>query len=515
MAQEVDENIPGSKTIYKASKFGMLVVESDNDDGLLEDALSRHPYVKYFEKDVEFRIDAVDPGSGISYPAPSGNVLSPWMRDVLGMTGSDMPASDLSPTGTPTIVAIIDTGAMVTHPYLKTGILKNTGEYGKTANTDNDSNGVKNDVYGASFTADANGNLVVSGDPSDIGTDHGTHVAGIVKTIRDQAIATEGGVYAGAAQNVVILPIRFINESQVGSTSGAIAALDYAARRGAKVVNCSWGARGEDAFTQALFDAMAEAYTQHDMLITIAAGNAERSGPNNNDTVPYFPSSFNIPSVLSVASVTPEYTAGGKTGGTLFDDPLSDFSNYGANTVHLAAPGGYRDKDGYSEGIYSANARFIDSGGSDYVKKKGTSMATPVVAGVAGVVRAINPTLTSYEVKKLLLDTVARKTYLKNAVSSSGIVNAAAAYAAALDASTTGAKPAVPDKPYLTYNQPVSATSSSGSGGGGGCGALQNVGSVPPGNGLLGGNSLMLFSAIYLFSVFVKSMRRHIKKRRV
>lgn len=523
----------------------MLVVENDENEELLKDALSRHPYVKYFEEDVEFHVDsdpadqnAVTYGSAgnncgglnadssvrtgakycISNPSPSALEMSPWFRDVLGMNGANNanPANDIAMSAgdDKTIVAVIDTGAMVQHPFLKNAILLNTAEKNGTANVDNDGNGVVGDIYGASFTLNSSDQLVASGDPTDNGTDHGTHVAGIIKAVRDQAIAYYG-TSSTAPRTVQILPIRFINESQVGTTSGAIAALDYAARRGAKVVNCSWGAKGTESFTQSLFDAMAEAYTQHDILIAIASGNAERYGPNNNDETPYFPSSMSVPSIISVASVTPEYRSSSQPGGSLYTLGMSDFSNYGAKSVHIAAPGGYRDQSGYSEGIYSSNARLWDSEDIPYVKKKGTSMATPVVAGVAAVVRALNPGLTSYEVKKLLMDTVGFKSSALSAASvSGGVLNAASAYAAAQTRVTTGEKPLVPSSPYVVYSGASSSPAPSESDSGGGCGALVALGEGSRG-GPFGGNSLILFSAIYYIGYFIRSTRRRIKRGRV
>lgn len=537
VAKEVDLNVPGSRSVFKAKKFGMLIVESSANDGLLESALAQHPYVKYFEEDYLFQVNSanVTGASGnscdssfsrtgtrncITNPSPSSFSLSPWLRDVLGMEAGS-PAADIEYVGnTPTIVAVIDTGAMVAHPFLKHAIARNSQEFSGQTNVDNDGNGVIDDIYGASFTVNSAGALEVSGDPSDNGTDHGTHVAGTIKSIRDQAIASLG-TGTSAPQRVQILPIRFINESQVGSTSGAIAALEYAATRGAKVVNCSWGAKGTEAFTESLYDAFKEAYEVHDMLITIAAGNAERFGANNNDLIPYFPSSMNVPSIISVASVTAEYRSGSETGGSLASNPsISDFSNYGANSVHIAAPGGFKDQNGNSDGVSSANARLMDSNGSIYTRKKGTSMAAPVVAGIAGVVRALNPGLTSYEVKKLLMETAETRNVGANVasnVSSKGMVSAAKAFEEAQNIDTRGEKPPVEGEPYYTYQSSASTTAPSKSSGGGGCGALHpmSTGGSSNGNGPLGGNSLLLFSTMYLIGFFIRSLQRRKAKGRV
>ncbi len=506
LAQEVNSNIDGARTLVSADAFGMLVVESESPDGSdqLKAALDRHPLVEYYEPDIEYSIAS----------SPSNLQVAPWLRDVMGLNVNNPAINITNPSlDIKTIVAVVDTGAMVNHPYLAPAIAINKLEYQGSANVDDDGNGIVDDIYGANFSSDSNGVLYRNGDPSDIGTDHGTHVAGLVKSIRDQAIAFTDGPdtpYAGFAREVQILPIRFINESQVGTTSGAIASLNYAVSRGAKVINCSWGARGEESYSKALYDAVAQAYSSN-IVVVIAAGNAERSGPNNNDFIPYFPSSFNIPGVVSVASVTPSYRSNSNSvGGSLFDSNLSDFSNYGSNTVHIAAPGGYRDEFGSGAGVSSANAGKV-MGGPDFVRKKGTSMATPVVAGVIGVMRAINSSLTAYEIKEILLNTAVKDARLASAVTSSGIVNARAAFLAAEIAVTQNNRPSIPEEPYLVFQQASSGGVQQKSGG---CGAIDSL-AGSSGEGPWGGNSILLFAGAYLAVFFVRSFRRKKLRSRV
>lgn len=434
------------------ARTGFVVLEANSDEEA-KAALTDHPLVEYFEQDIEWKTFSTDDGS-----APSSQTKAPWLNDVLGLD-QDAPAADVTYTGdSPVLVAVVDTGINIAHPFLQSALAANSADQGAALSTS--------------------------------AGDHGTHVAGLVKIVRDQAIP----LYP-QAKAVQLLPIRFIDSNGTGSTSGAISALEYAASRGVKVINASWGARGQDAFSRALYDTMVELYKQ-DIVITVAAGNAEGLGPNNNDVTPYFPANFAIPSLLSVASVTPAYELGSGNRRVFTGSPISDFSNYGRATVDLAAPGSFTDVWGDSSGVYSANSRYV-SPMSLYVRKRGTSMAAPVVAGVAGVVRAINPSLTAFEVKTLLMSTAHTQAGL--AVKSEGVVDGDAAFVAASNARSSGDHGQLSSTPYSQ-----SATSSDPRDVGG-CGAIATHGS---GEGPLGGNGLGLVTLGYLVAYLARALVR-------
>jgi subtilisin family serine protease len=455
------------------SRAGIVVFEGEEAD--VEQALQGHPLVEYFERDVEWRPAA----TSASTPTPSSQERAPWLADILGLD-EESPASDVEPdSGDKVLVAVVDTGVNVSHPFLQPALAQNATELNGVAGVDDDGNGIVDDSFGANVMSS-------SGDVSESTTDHGTHVAGLVKVVRDQAIPRWP-----AAKRVQILPVRFIDANGVGSTASAVAALEYAASRGARVINASWGARGTDAFSRALYDTMVELY-KRDVVLAVAAGNAERGGPNNNDVTPYFPANFAIPSLLSVASITPSYVlSGGRR--VLEDSPLSDFSNYGSGTVDLAAPGSFSDVWGDASGVYSANARFVSSR-NEYIRKRGTSMATPVVAGAAAVVRAINPKLTAYEVKKLLSDTVTSKGGLL--VKSGGVLDAAAAFSAAERAVSTGNRGQLSSAPFTNASEADLRDA-------GGCGSIAG-----PGEGPGGGNSLGWLSVAYLLLALARQILR-------
>src|SRR5215471_7693174 len=148
---------------------------------------------------------------------------------------------------------------------------------------------------------------------------------------------------------------KFLGPSNSGSVSDAIEAIDYITdlktRNGYNIVatNNSYGGRG---YSQALYDAISRANDQN-ILFVAAAGN----NTSNNDVRPFYPASFDLPNIISVAAIN-------STGA------LASFSNYGPTTVDLGAPG---------EGILSTFP------GPGYGYDSGTSMATPHVTGAAAL----------------------------------------------------------------------------------------------------------------------------------
>ncbi len=254
------------------------------------------------------------------------------------------------------VVAVIDSGVNYNHPDLTGNNWTNTAEANGVAGTDDDANGYIDDVRGWDYVNN-------DADPNDDNS-HGTHVAGTIG-----AKANNGGV-VGVNHQVRIMPLKFLSSSGSGSTANAIRAVDYASANGATISNNSWGGGG---FSQGLLDAINRANTAGQLFVA-AAGN---SGVNN-DTTPHYPSSYNAPNIISVAA-------------TDRNDRMASFSNYGATSVDLAAPG---------SSILSTVL------GSNYGTKSGTSMATPHVAGVAALLKSEESALTPAQIKDLLLQNV-------------------------------------------------------------------------------------------------------------
>ncbi|MEI6788417.1 MAG: S8 family serine peptidase, partial [bacterium] len=269
----------------------------------------------------------------------------PQFGSLWGLYNAGRPGSDISApqawdwtTGdTQVVVAVIDTGIDYTHPDLADNIWSNTAE---SANgLDNDGNGYTNDVRGWNFAGDNN-------NPMD-GHSHGTHCAGTIG-----AIGNNGTGVAGVNWRCKIMALKFLDDSGSGTDSDAADALHYVAdlkRCGVNIrlTSNSWG--GGD-YTTTLRDAIQE-NASLGILFMAAAGN---SGINN-DITPFYPASYTESNVIAVAATTSS-------------DGLASFSQYGATSVDLGAPG------------YDILSTVP---GSAYATKSGTSMATPHVAGVA------------------------------------------------------------------------------------------------------------------------------------
>ena len=195
---------------------------------------------------------------------------------------------------------------------------------------------------------------------------HGTHVAGSIGAVGNNAIGVTGVNWTSS-----LLACKFLDSTGSGTTAGAITCLDYVAQKktaGINIVatNNSWG--GSD-YSQALSDAIA-AQLQAGILFVAAAGN----NATNNDIYPFYPCSLDHSNIICVASAV--------------DSISLDFSNYGAGTVHLGAPG---------EGILSTVLN------GQYASYDGTSMATAYVTGVVGLLAAQDSTRDSRALKNLVL----------------------------------------------------------------------------------------------------------------
>jgi serine protease len=257
------------------------------------------------------------------------------------------------------VVAVVDSGIDYHHEDLAANMWVNPHEIAGNG-LDDDDNGVIDDVHGANL-------LDGSGDPMDENS-HGTHCAGIVGAVGDNGVGV-----AGVAWNVSLMAIKFLDATAGGTLEGAVASLDYAlgmknAGVNLRVLSNSWA--GGDFF-QSLYDAI-EATNAAGMLFVASSAN---NFGNDNDVNPVFPSSYDNANILSAAA-------------TDHDDEVAAFSNIGPTTVDLAAPG---------DAVLST---VLHNG---YGFKSGTSMSTPLVAGAAALLLSVRPSLTTAEVKELLM----------------------------------------------------------------------------------------------------------------
>ncbi len=254
------------------------------------------------------------------------------------------------------IVAVSDTGVDSDHPDLAENMWHNPKEIPN--GIDDDKNGFIDDIYGWDF---------VKKKPS--GTDHhfhGTHVAGTIAARISKKMA-------GVAPKAQIMDVSFLDSSGSGDEVAAAKTIIYAADNGAKIVNCSWGTTGQiPVVAEAIKYALSKG-----TLVIAAAGNDSMNTDRHADS----PSGEDVENIISVGSTS------SASGG------MSSFSNYGAKTVDLAAPG----SEIFSTAPSGKSAR--------YQTLSGTSMATPHVSGAAALVWSRDPKMSWLEVKERLMKT--------------------------------------------------------------------------------------------------------------
>ncbi len=321
----------------------------------------------------------LEPQSTPAEPTLSSGDL--WgLRNVTGLRGVDVDADaawQLTAGTSNVVVAVIDTGIDIGHADLMANLWVNRGEIPGNQR-DDDGNGYIDDIHGIDLVDSPTGTPLSKDENG-----HGTHVAGTIA-----AASNDFGV-VGLAHGVRLLGIRIFDATgRGGAVSAVIAGLDYAARQGARVVNASFGG---PFYSQAAFDAYSAAGSAG-VLVVCAAGNETR----NNDLAPGYPASYRLPNLLSVASVN---QAG----------ELSRFSNYGLDSVDVAAPG---------ERIYSTYTN------NSYTFLDGTSMATPHVSAVAALVLSRHSGLAVEELRQRLLQSTVPLPSLAGKVRTGGIVNA-------------------------------------------------------------------------------------------
>jgi subtilisin family serine protease len=296
-----------------------------------------------------------------------------------GLNAINAPAAWNTGTGTGrTIVAVIDSGIAYNHPDLRANIWHNPGEIAGNG-IDDDHDGYVDDVVGYNFVSS-------TGNPAD-DNGHGTHVAGIIGAVGDNGVGV-----SGVDWHVQIMALKFLDAGGSGYMSDAVRAINFAVAHGAKIVNASFAGGGYDpAMATALANARAKG-----VIVVAAAGN----DGTDNDANPVYPANYSGDNVVSVAAVDR-------------NDRLASFSDYGAKTVDIAAPG---------VGIYST----LPNG--KYGSYSGTSMATPFVTGALALVWGIHPAWTYKQVIAAVLNTADRLPSLSGKVAT-GMLDVAKAVA--------------------------------------------------------------------------------------
>lgn len=233
-----------------------------------------------------------------------------------GLPGADIntpEAWEISTGGEEVVIAVIDSGVAYSHPDLASNMWTNPGEdpwsdpNDPTAGNgiDDDGNGKVDDWRGWDFVDGNN-------DPMDY-NGHGTHVAGTIA-----AMGNNGDGITGVMWRARMMPLRFLNADGMGWVSDAIYAIEYAVENGARAINASWGTT---SFSQSLLSAI-QLCRDEGVLVVAAAGNSAA----NIDISPFYPASYNLPNIISVAATDQR-------------DNLAPFSNWGPSTVDVTAPG--------------------------------------------------------------------------------------------------------------------------------------------------------------------------------
>jgi Subtilase family len=244
--------------------------------------------------------------------------------------------------GVPVVAAVIDSGIAQLHPDLAGRVHPNSKR-----------------IIGAVFD-----------DAIEDEDGHGTFLAGTIGARTDDAT---GMASASRPIDVSLLVVKFYDPLHVLTAANAAKAIAYAVTQGARVINASWhiGMPSNYLFASVAYAAL------NDVLFVAAAGNEGL----DNDELPIYPASWTLPNVVSVMA-------------TNHRDDRPSFSNYGRNTVHIAAPG-----------VHVLSTHYY-LGAPRWRPYSGTSAAAAEVTAAAAVIRALKPTWTAHHVRAHLMASV-------------------------------------------------------------------------------------------------------------
>ncbi len=285
-----------------------------------------------------------------------------WQKQYYLSITNALKAYDLVDSDDSIIVGIVDTGIDLLHEDLKDNLFINYGEIGidnngndKSKNKiDDDNNGFIDDFCGWDFLH-FNSDSLGDSDPSP-GNPHGTHVGGTVGAISNNIIGI-----AGVGKNVKLIPVKISpDQSWSTNTVNAYQGILYAAKMGAKIINCSWGSPSISESERLILDLV----SQYNCLVVCAAGNESSSAI-------FYPGAY--PSHLCVSALSMSNRPAG-------------FTNYG-ESVGISAPG---------------VDIFATIPNNEYSNMSGTSMASPIVAGCAALLALKHPEYTPDEIKRHL-----------------------------------------------------------------------------------------------------------------
>lgn len=367
----------------------------------------------------------------IYYPLLAANdpgYLSDWAVQKVNAPA----AWDISTGNDQTIVADIDTGFALNHNDLKNSWYINHGEQGMTQlgdrcwtgvsqdkssnNCDDDNNGYVDDWRGWNFYLGDNDPMAGRTDPAGEAAAHGTETAGL--------IGAGGNNNTGIATidwHTKIIPLQVLSDDGPGYTSDVVAAIHYAVDNGAQVINMSLGG---STFDQSLKDATDYAYA-HNVVVVAAAGNCGTGTENGCSDGPA--------GAMSYPALNDHVIS---AGATTSDDQRASFSSYGPG-LDVSAPGSgtivsptwtsTNDTSLYASALY------------------GTSFASPQVASLASLIKAIRPNSSVDDITGLILGTATKLPVMNGHLYTNelghGVINAGAALTVASSLNTSSAQP--------------------------------------------------------------------------
>lgn len=364
------QETPGWKYL---SGVDLYLVDAEGKDSL--EQLRKEGFVDEVEDDQDIQLEVLPNDPELEKQGWS-------LSDVvdIGMNG----AWDMT-TGDPDIiVAIIDTGMDLQHPDLIQNLWTNVGEIPNNG-IDDDHNGFIDDFHGYNFW-DQNS------DPSDE-NGHGTHMAGVIG-----AVGNNGVGVSGVNWKVSLMPLRFTGADGGGSSALAVEAIDYAIRNGADVINASWTLKlvdGQGSSLDLLKQAIQKAGDAGILFVTASGNQFQTFSGLDLDQNPVYPASLDLKNMLTVAAVDQKGT-------------LASYSNYGAQTVDVAAPG----------------SNILSTGkNNDYVVMSGTSVATAVTSGAAALILSERPELSPSQLSAVMRQSVTAVNSMKDTIKSGGMIN--------------------------------------------------------------------------------------------
>ncbi|TSC96056.1 MAG: Peptidase S8 and S53, subtilisin, kexin, sedolisin [Parcubacteria group bacterium Athens1014_10] len=275
------------------------------------------------------------------------------------------------------VIAVLDSGVDIDHPDLKNNIWVNKGEIFNDG-LDNDKNGYIDDVNGYDFVDNSNNpNPVFSSNYTEIGINHGTIISGLIAAQGDN-----GQGIIGVCPKCKIMPLKVLDNQGVGNTGAVIEAINYAIDKRVDVINMSFVGSN---YSASLAEAVKKAY-QAGIVLVVASGNDSLTEGDDLFITPSYPicNDGDDNYVIGVAALDNK-------------GQRAIFSNYGADFIDISAPGSSL----YSTLVYSPENKSNEYYGGYW---SGTSVATALVSGVAGLIKSLNPLFSPKQVRESIAE---------------------------------------------------------------------------------------------------------------